>query len=132
MNRNHTSYYLFVFTCWLIFLANAEVTLKSKIAEMIENGDLKETPKLCKLKSDLSKLHRLEIDMKQTSNQKSIQDVIDYLSSKVDTIQEKCEDTGNTTENDSSMVFNPRKKDGLTHNESKLHKTPVLKIQKYM
>ena len=132
MNRNNTSHYLFIFTCFLILLTNAEISLKSKISEMIEKGDLKDVSKLCKLKSDLSKLLRLEIDMKQTPNENGTRDVIDsllLLSSKVDKIREKCANTGNTTENDSSMVFNSRNKDGLTHNDSKSHNIETPRVQ---
>jgi len=71
----------------LVGIACGEYTLLSKISAEFDKGSITDkntTTKMCKHRSDIFKLQEMEKEIGHNSNQKDIQETINYLSSKIE------------------------------------------------
>ena len=81
-------------SCSCLTSLNAEdINLKVQLQTMIQEGKLKDVPKLCKARSDLFKLYKMDIKMKRNSHHRNLQNAMNYLSSELDTIGGVCPDS---------------------------------------
>ena len=84
---------------------NAEdINLKVQLKTMIQEGKLKGAPKLCKARSDLFKLYKMEIKMKRNSHHRNLQNAMNYLSSELDKIGGICPESFHRDENSVATV----------------------------
>ena len=81
-------------SCSCLTRLNAEdINLKVQLKTMIQEGKLKGVPKLCKARSDLFKLYKMEIKMRRNSHHRNLQNAMNYLSSELDKIGAICPDS---------------------------------------
>lgn len=91
--------------CSCLTRMNAEdINLKVQLKTMIQEGKLKGVPKLCKARSDLFKLYKMEIKMRRNSHHRNLQNAMNYLSSELDKIGGVCPDSFHKDERNATVT----------------------------
>ena len=93
-----------IFYSWLTGLNAEDINLKVQLKTMIQEGKLKGVPKLCKARSDLFKLYKMEIKMRRNSHHRNLQNAMNYLSSELDKIGGNCTESFHKDEKSAAPV----------------------------